>query len=87
MWSKYSWFSTPAFVFALLISVLTADVLARADVVTASKPYILTPKPSQKPRINGAKIFGVRPGRPFLFTIRLQASDRLSFRQKVCRKD
>ena len=69
MWSKYTWFSTPAFVFALLISVLTADVLARTDVVTASKPYILTPKPSQKPRINGAKIFGVRPGRPFLFTI------------------
>lgn len=33
------------------------------------KPYILTPKPSDKPRINGAKIFGVRPNRPFLFTI------------------
>jgi alpha-galactosidase len=30
---------------------------------------ILTPKPSAKPRINGPKIFGVRPGRPFLFTI------------------
>ena len=30
---------------------------------------ILTPKPSPKPRINGAKVFGVRPGRPFLFTI------------------
>ena len=30
---------------------------------------ILTPKPSAEPRINGAKIFGVRPGRPFLFTI------------------
>jgi alpha-galactosidase len=30
---------------------------------------ILTPKPSPKPRINGAKVFGVRPGSPFLFTI------------------
>jgi alpha-galactosidase len=30
---------------------------------------ILTPKPSKKPRINGAKIFAVRPGSPFLFTI------------------
>lgn len=30
---------------------------------------ILTPKPSPSPRINGAKIFGVRPGSPFLFTI------------------
>ena len=30
---------------------------------------ILTPKPPLKPRINGAKVFGVRPGSPFLFTI------------------
>lgn len=32
-------------------------------------PYILTPKPSDSPRINGAKVFGVRPGSPFLFRI------------------
>ena len=32
-------------------------------------PEILTPKTSEKPRINGAKIFGVRPGSPFLFKI------------------
>jgi alpha-galactosidase len=31
--------------------------------------YILTPKESPKPQINGAKVFGVRPGNPFLFTI------------------
>lgn len=31
--------------------------------------YILTPKESAKPQINGAKVFGVRPGSPFLFTI------------------
>jgi len=30
---------------------------------------ILTPKPPRTPRINGAKIFGVRPGSPLLFTI------------------
>ena len=30
---------------------------------------VLTPKPPRTPRINGAKIFGVRPGSPFLFTI------------------
>ncbi|MCX6224509.1 MAG: glycoside hydrolase family 27 protein, partial [Bacteroidia bacterium] len=30
---------------------------------------ILTPKPGPKPRINGTKIFGVRPGSPFLFKI------------------
>ncbi len=32
-------------------------------------PYILTPTPSQFPKINGAKIFGVRPDAPFLFKI------------------
>ncbi|HLP78443.1 MAG TPA: NPCBM/NEW2 domain-containing protein [Candidatus Paceibacterota bacterium] len=30
---------------------------------------ILTPKPSPKPRFTGAKVFGVRPGNPFLFTV------------------
>ena len=30
---------------------------------------ILTPKSPATPRINGAKVFGVRPGHPFLFTI------------------
>jgi alpha-galactosidase len=30
---------------------------------------ILTPRSPRTPRINGARIFGVRPGHPFLFTI------------------
>jgi alpha-galactosidase len=30
---------------------------------------ILTPKPPATPRINGAKVFGVRPGSPFMYTI------------------
>lgn len=30
---------------------------------------ILTPKPGTEPRINGTKIFGVKPGSPFLFKI------------------
>ena len=30
---------------------------------------ILTPPAPPTPRINGARVFGVRPGRPFLFTI------------------
>jgi alpha-galactosidase len=33
------------------------------------KAVILTPKPPHTPRIKGARIFGVRPGHPFLFTI------------------
>lgn len=32
-------------------------------------PYILTPKPPAEPRINGAKVFGVRPWSPFHFKV------------------
>ena len=32
-------------------------------------PYILTPPIATTPRINSAKVFGVRPGSPFLFKI------------------
>lgn len=34
-----------------------------------SEPYILTPAAPAKPRINGASVFGVRPGSPFQFRI------------------
>jgi alpha-galactosidase len=36
---------------------------------TEALPYILTPKPGDKPRINGAKVTGVRPGMDFLFAV------------------
>jgi hypothetical protein len=32
-------------------------------------PYLLTPPPPPTPKINGAKVFGVRPNSPFLFKI------------------
>jgi hypothetical protein len=32
-------------------------------------PYLLTPNTGTEPRINGARIVGARPGRPFLFTV------------------
>jgi alpha-galactosidase len=60
---------------ALLFS---ASLLGAADAptnaVTTSvapppTPEILTPKPAATPRINGPKIFGVRPGSPFLYSI------------------
>jgi alpha-galactosidase len=40
-----------------------------AAAAMSESAFILTPKPGPAPRINGAKIFGVRPGSPFLFTI------------------
>jgi alpha-galactosidase len=33
------------------------------------EPYILTPRAPAEPRINGARVFGVHPGNPFLYTI------------------
>ena len=33
------------------------------------EPLVLTPKPAATPRINGPRIFGVRPGAPFLYSI------------------
>lgn len=40
---------------------------------------VLTPAPPQTPRINGAKIFGVRPGNPFLFTIAATGDRPMTF--------
>jgi alpha-galactosidase len=40
---------------------------------------ILTPPPSPKPRINGAKVFGVRPGSPFLYTIAATGERTMAF--------
>ncbi|MBM3888097.1 MAG: alpha-galactosidase, partial [Verrucomicrobia bacterium] len=55
---------------ALALSILSAHA---AEVQIPPKPSaatpILTPKPSPKPRINSAKVFGVRPGHPILYTI------------------
>lgn len=40
---------------------------------------ILTPKPSPRPRINSARVFGVRPGNPFLFTVAATGTRPLVF--------
>lgn len=45
---------------------------------TLSK-YILTPKAPDTPRINGAKVFGVRPGSHFLYTIPATGVRPMSF--------
>ncbi len=39
----------------------------------------LTPKPSPQPRINGAKVFGVRPGSPFLYTVAATGDRPMTF--------
>jgi alpha-galactosidase len=45
----------------------------------AEAANILTPSASPKPRINGAEIFGVRPGSPFLFTIAATGDRPMTF--------
>jgi len=41
--------------------------------------YILTPKSSDNPKINSAKVFGVRPGSSFLFTIAATGKRPMAF--------
>lgn len=44
--------------------------------------YILTPKESKTPRINGAKVFGARPGSQFLFNIAASGERPLTYAAK-----
>src|ERR1044071_3140983 len=59
-------------VLALGLMGAAATVASEAPQTTdpnREEAIILTPKPPRAPRINGARIFWVRPGSPFLFTI------------------
>ena len=44
--------------------------------------YILTPAPSPKPKINGARVFGVHPGNPVIFTIPATGNRPMTFTAK-----
>jgi alpha-galactosidase len=54
------------FVFVAFVS---AFEFVRAADETPPPPQILTPKPAPTVRINGPKIFGVRPDSPFLYSV------------------
>lgn len=54
--------------FALLLMAVPLHAQQPQTTPTA-QPEILTPKPSPEPRINGAKVFGVRLGHTLLYTI------------------
>jgi alpha-galactosidase len=45
----------------------------------AGEPYILTPLPAAEPRINSAKVFGVRPGSPFQFLVAATGDRPMTF--------
>ena len=59
--------------------------LVEADV--KEEAVILTPKPSPQPRINSAKVFGVCPGAPFLFTVAATGERPIKFSGADCRAD
>jgi alpha-galactosidase len=43
------------------------------------EPYLLTPAPDARPRINGPGVYGARPGRPFLYKIPATGDDPLHY--------
>lgn len=54
----------------LIVAALAVAMLASGAVAqSGTLPPTLTPKPAPTPRINGARVFGVRPGNPFLFRV------------------
>jgi alpha-galactosidase len=60
-----------------IVAVIVAASLITSTALFAQesmKEYILTPPSSTSPRINGAKIFGVRPGSPFFFLVPVSGS-------------
>jgi alpha-galactosidase len=42
-------------------------------------PFLLTPPEKPEPKINSAKVFGVRPGSPFLFTVAASGERPMTF--------
>src|SRR5277367_1857482 len=68
------------FAAGLFLFLLPAVPAFAADApLTNSEPDILTPPAPDTPRINGAKVFGVRPGSPFLFTIPVTGDRPMTF--------
>ena len=59
----------PIFDNSSVIYSFTETLTKRTIKTSLEVPYILTPKAALTPKINGAKVFGVRPLHPFLFTI------------------
>ncbi len=60
-----------------------AKIIAAVEPVAVLAPReaaeILTPKPARTPRINSAKVFGVRPSHPFLYTIAATGDRPMTF--------
>ncbi len=58
---------------------LTAALLTADAPAPVREPYILTPVASPPPLINGASLFGARPGHPILYTIPATGTRPMTF--------
>ena len=67
-----------AFAVAMLAQPCAAQESAQVEIPDLSA-YILTPKPAATPRINGAKVFGLRPGSPCLYNIAATGDRPMTF--------
>ncbi len=77
---KYVNHATVTMIVALIGLPLMGPALVNgADPGAQPLPVSLTPKPSPRPRINGAKVFGVRPGHPILYTIAATGDRPMTF--------
>ena len=64
-----------------VISYSFTDSLSGTQVSKSeSTPYILTPAPSAQPKINGAAVYGARPGNPFLYLIPATGQKPLTYK-------
>src|SRR6476646_2791616 len=66
---------------SLILVGLILSQPVKAQVDTLNK-YILTPKAGPEPHINGAKVLGLRPGHPLLFTIPVSGERPITFSAK-----
>ncbi len=66
----------------LFISITARSQVIENDSIRNYDSYILTPSPSPEPRINGAKVFGVSPGKPVIFTIPATGNRPMTFTAK-----
>jgi len=73
------------FIRLIICAVLIANLwgcnssVESAQPVINEKKVILTPKPGPKPRINGPKVYGCRPGRPIIYRIPCTGKRPMSF--------
>jgi alpha-galactosidase len=63
---------------AVSVCALAADAPSEGAAPDNSS-HILTPPPPATPRINGARVYGERPGRPFLFTVPITGDRPMQF--------